>query len=536
FELDDGIHKIWIEELAEIYLYSFLQQFLAYRTKNAVLAFDDFVSFEYLHELAEEADEPLVMRYIDNWMAENREHRKHKSRAILHTMPHRFAMQTGISIIVMFDEFQRLNNVLYQDEACTRPFEKYTDSYSSVAESSLAPMLIAGSQVTILTEDALMGSMMGRVSTTYIARLPIWGATELVFKFAARSQLKISLDDAYLMSRLVDGHPFYIWCLFNSRYPNRDLTTEDGIKRTLAFEVEDLAGHINEFWRYHFAQNMETFNLPHARQMIFYLTQYSTTEVRVEKLMKDLKLSLTLPETNETLRRLVWCDLVREEGNEFYGGLSDPQLAQMLSIEYSWEIKQLSRHDAIEEVQAEIAQNTRDYKDELIDKLRGELRTWVGRFAEMFIEKLMKSHFIDQKVDGVYFNQADKIHLSRFEQVFYTMTQPYGATRPYQIDVYGVPLNPTQHPWVVEVKNWKDSVRKPDVEKFWQAARNLAKDKGHPQVVCWFYARSGFTGPAKKFMKEQGILYTDEKGLLRLLKDLKVVEQWYTAEQEEHTT
>ncbi|MEM7531003.1 MAG: restriction endonuclease [Chloroflexota bacterium] len=527
FEIGEGVKKIWIKKLAERYLYTFLRQFLAYKTRNAHLAFITQETPESLYEIAEKAGETEVMRMIDLWERDTSMSDFIKIHMILRELPHQFAAQTGLSIIVMFDEFQRLNQVLYEDEAYTTPLDSYTDAYATPAESSRAPMLIAGSEVTILTEKALMGSMMGRVSRKYIKRLPIYGAIQLVLKYAQRRRMNISLGMAYLMSRLVKGHPFYIWCLFHSEYEDLNLTTEDGIQKTLTFEVENRAGNINEFWRHHFNANMEGFNLPHARQMILYLTQYGEDEVRVEKLMNDLKLPLTLPETNETLRQLVWCDLVRENGNEFYGGLSDPQLAQMLKIEYSWEINELTRREAIAEVQAEMTEKARDYCDELINQLRGELRTWVGRFAEMFIEKLIKRHFNDQPIDGSYFNHAEKVQLSRFERVYPTMAQPYGAPRVYQIDVYAVPFNSNHLPWVVEIKNWKDPVSKPDVEKFWQASRNLASDKGHAQVVCWFYSRSGFTGPARDFMQENGILYTDESGLVNMLEVMGVIDQWH---------
>ncbi|MBV7338002.1 hypothetical protein KFU94_59200 [Chloroflexi bacterium TSY] len=309
------------------------------------------------------------MEAIDTWQQENGTSQNLKIHSVLHQLPHDFAVKTGLSIIVMFDEFQRLNQVLYYDQAFTQPIPRYTDSYSGVVASVNAPMLLAGSQVTLLTEEALTGSMLGRVTLDYIERLPLPGAAELVLKFVRRRKLNISLNLAYTMSRLVDGHPYYIWCLIHSKYRELDLTTEQGIKDALTFEVENRAGHINEFWRYHFAQNMETFNLPYARQMIFYLSHYAESEVRVEKLVEDLQLPLTIEETNETLRKLIWCDLVRERGNQFYGGLSDPLLGRMLRIEYSWEIERLTRDEAIEKVQNEFVEEILAAKDELIAKL-----------------------------------------------------------------------------------------------------------------------------------------------------------------------
>ncbi|MEM7532300.1 MAG: hypothetical protein AAF639_08990, partial [Chloroflexota bacterium] len=197
FEIHDGVRKIWINKLAKLYLYSFLQQFLAYRTKNANLAFNSSWSWEELYSIAEKNDEPYVMKKILWWEKDKSMDESIKVDLVLQNLPQEFAVETGLSIIVMFDEFQRLNQVLYDDEALTRPTGRYTNAYSTAAESSRAPMLVAGSQVTILTEYALMGSMMGRVKRFYIDRLPIYGAMELVLKYAQKRKIDISLDMAH---------------------------------------------------------------------------------------------------------------------------------------------------------------------------------------------------------------------------------------------------------------------------------------------------------------------------------------------------
>ncbi len=139
----------------------------------------------------------------------------------------------------------------------------------------------------------------------------------------------------------------------------------------------------------------------------------------------------------------------------------------------------------------------------------------------------MADHFRDQMVDGAtYFNLARQIQLSRFTRVFRTTVQPYGAAQSSQIDLYTLPSDPRALPWAVEVKNWQDSVTKPKVVHFWEAAQNLADDKGHGEMVCWFHARSGFTEPARKFMQEKGILSMDEATLAQMLRDFRVVERW----------
>ncbi|MEM7535561.1 MAG: hypothetical protein AAF639_25520, partial [Chloroflexota bacterium] len=354
FELHDGIHKIWDKKLADIYFYEFVRQFLAYRTQDASLAFDKSIPREKLYEIAEKHQETSITKRVLWWEKDGNMSDHIKIHSVMHTIIQSVAVETGLSIIVMFDEFQRLNRVVYQDEACTRPYERYTDSFSTAAESSRAPMLIAGSEVTVLTDEALWGSMLGRVGASHIGRLPIAGAVQLVDKFAKKHGLDIEFDVAYTISRLVDGHPYYIWCLFNSEYfdADLDLTTEKGVKAVLAFEVGNRQGHIRKFWYYHFGHHLETFNLPHARRLIVYLSQYPDKlqepemSVHLKKLHKDLKLPISIDETDEILQKLIWCDLVWENAHQQYGGLSDPLLPQVLRIGYSWEIDQIERQQA----------------------------------------------------------------------------------------------------------------------------------------------------------------------------------------------
>ena len=96
-------------------------------------------------------------------------------------------------------------------------------------------------------------------------------------------------------------------------------------------------------------------------------------------------------------------------------------------------------------------------------------------------------------------------------------------------ELYGVPAQDDQRPWIVEAKNWQEPVSKPHVEHFWAAAQNLAKDRAHKEIICWFYARNGFSNPAAEFMQEQGILYTDEASLLQMVQDFRMVDRWHEA-------
>ncbi|MEM7531696.1 MAG: restriction endonuclease, partial [Chloroflexota bacterium] len=167
------------------------------------------------------------------------------------------------------------------------------------------------------------------------------------------------------------------------------------------------------------------------------------------------------------------------------------------------------------------------YYEDIIKSMRSELNYWVGHVAEAFIRTVMRKHFKNQTVDGAkYFNHSDDILLSQFERVYPTKVQTYGSVQSYQIDVYAMPKDNTHLPWAVEIKNWQTPVSQTEVRYFWEAARDLADEHGHAEMVCWLHARSGFTEPARKFMQEKGILHTDAKLLTTILEDFQVIERW----------
>lgn len=518
--------KLWLREFAVNYYLSFLQQFLAYRLRDASLAFKSKPQPDRLYQLAVEAKEKLVQEWLKDLPAW-RESGYYNLMEVIRTTPHYYASETGLSIIVMFDEFQRLDDVLYYDQELTRKCHPYTGGFATAAESCWAPMLIAGSQVTMLTRRALGGAMAGRVGSVRLNLMPLDGGAELARKLARQQGFDLPLELAYTISRLTKAHPYYVWCLFHSRTPGRDLSTEEGVKAVLTFEVENPLGRINEFWRDHFRQNMAAINEVNAKRMVLYLLRHQGEEVPVDEIVDRLDLTISKEEANRKLRELVWGDLIEEIGASLYGGLSDPMLERVLRVEYSWELEQLRRSEAAVQVEEEIAADVLAVKDGMIAHLRGQLNNWVGRAGEVFVEKVMKRCFEGQDVEGEeYFHRPGPVRLSRFARVHTVYINPPGATRTYQVDLYAAPQEDGEPPWVVEVKNWERPVGRPEVERFLEAAESLRADRGHEEIVRWFYARGGFSGPAEALLQERGALYTDQAGLVRLLQDLRVLDRW----------
>jgi len=96
FEIGEGVRKISLKELAAKYLYAFLHQFLAYRIRDAELAFINYKTPEALYEIAEQAGEPDVMQMIDLWEKDTSMSDFIKVGVVLQDLPRNFAAKTGL--------------------------------------------------------------------------------------------------------------------------------------------------------------------------------------------------------------------------------------------------------------------------------------------------------------------------------------------------------------------------------------------------------------------------------------------------------
>ncbi|MEA3338884.1 MAG: hypothetical protein U9R15_02865, partial [Chloroflexota bacterium] len=398
FYYELGRDEMWLMDFIEDYYLSFLRQFMAYRLRDATIAFNKKIEAEQIYQLAVDAGEKEIQQSLES-LPKLRKSGDHAFLDAARTSPHWYASMTGFSVIVMFDEFQRLDEVLYYDQERTRKCHPYTGGFASVAESRWAPMLIAGSQVTMLTRQALGGAMAGRVGSVYLDLMSLDAGAELARKLARQQGIDLPLELSYTIARLTRGHPYYIWCLFHSRKRDRDLSTAEGIGVVLTFEVENTSGRINEFWRDHFLQNMAAVNEVNAKRMILYLLRREGEETPVDDIVEQLDLTISKEEANRKLRELVWGDLIKEIGSSVYGGLSDPMLERVLRIEYSWELENLRRSETVTQVGQEITAGVLAAEKEMVAHLRGQLNDLVGREAEIFVERVMRRRFEGQEVE-----------------------------------------------------------------------------------------------------------------------------------------
>jgi hypothetical protein len=88
----------------------------------------------------------------------------------------------------------------------------------------------------------------------------------------------------------------------------------------------------------------------------------------------------------------------------------------------------------------------------------------------------------------------------------------------YQLDAFAPYFDRTDLVgWAVESKFWSDPVGKPQIEKLVEALPAIRKASKMARVVGWYFSARGFTVPARKYAREQGVLLSDLEQVNALL-------------------
>jgi hypothetical protein len=145
-----------------------------------------------------------------------------------------------------------------------------------------------------------------------------------------------------------------------------------------------------------------------------------------------------------------------------------------------------------------------------------------GILMESHLKILMytwsQAEAVRRTVPGEWFGlEVDEWILPEFRNVEDTVFKKPGHPV-YQLDAFAVYLErPELIGWAVESKFWSDSIRKPQIEKLVEALPAIQATAGVDRVVGWFFSAQGFTAPARKYAREQGVLISDLEQVNALL-------------------
>ncbi len=267
-------NDIWIVDYCQDFFLTFIYQYMAFKTRKPEYLKPETRSdfgkaveiakkdgFDYLCGIIEDTAHAVFHEKIDILWTIARE------------APQTIAFRQKEFIVQMIDEFQFLNAMIYWDKAKTNLAKNMAGGYLSTAESKIAPLLVSGSWVGWLMNQLKM-MLPARFKYKSLKNMPEHEAVEMVFKYSRFLNVPVTEETAYLIAGLFEGSPFYISSIMRSEYEDKDLTTVDGLTRTLEFETLDNQGIIKATWMEYVKTAFSKVNDRNAKKIILFLCKH----------------------------------------------------------------------------------------------------------------------------------------------------------------------------------------------------------------------------------------------------------------------
>jgi hypothetical protein len=403
FYFDFAEKEIWYPDFAIKYYCTFASQYISFIERN-----EDWVNQPLtLKEIRKYGLAKSNQRLVDDVdsLFENKELGLHDSMwDTAYSAPHRFAAIFDTRFLVILDEFQNITQYIYRREDCEgKPDKTLAGSFHYYSESKIAPMLVTGSYVGWLLNVIGKYLEAGRLKHTSMSPyLTLDEGLEAVYKYAEFCQEPITDESAVLINRLCMADPFFISCVIQSDYKDKDLTTLDGVVDTVDYEISDRESEMSKTWNEYIQLTLQRVDDSRdAKNMLLHLSKYTERDWTPQELKEELQLSLSLNEIQKKLVILSEADVIeRGRADIDFRGLRDGTLNLILRNRFEKEI---------EGAAPELKQ---DFRDQIAvlkakeQKLQGKLNQLSGKMEPGFITEHL-----------LYFAQS-QIALLSFQQDF----------------------------------------------------------------------------------------------------------------------
>jgi len=340
FFLDIGENNIWYPDFAIKYYCHFASQYISFLERNPKWV---NAPLEEIRKYGVTKSIKLLIDDVD-FMLKNRERGSHDlvwDTAC--TAPHRYAAVLDIRFLVILDEFQNITQYIYPDPNYqTAPIETLAGSFHSLSESKFAPMLVTGSYVGWLMN--IIGKYLeaGRLKQIRLSPylLPSEGL-EAVYKYAEFLEEPITNETALQINELCLSDPFFISCVIESEYEDKDLTALPGVIDTVDYEISDRQSEMSETWNEYLQLTLQRINDRHAKSLLLHLSKHADSYWTPQKLKDALHLDLDINDIQRKLIILHEADVIDRGISDIqFRGLQDGTLNLILRNRFEEEIEQ----------------------------------------------------------------------------------------------------------------------------------------------------------------------------------------------------
>ncbi|MEA1967756.1 MAG: hypothetical protein U9N77_06025 [Thermodesulfobacteriota bacterium] len=497
FEIAEN--KIWYPDFAVEYYRTFATQYISFLERDEKLM-QIPLSLDKIKEYGNAKSLEILISDVDSIIKDKENKSFNLMWKTAYTAPERFAACFDQRFLVIIDEFQNITEYIYRDERCeTAKDETMAGSFHGVSESKLAPMLVTGSYVgwliSILDKYLEAGRLKRFFMTPYLTEEE---GLQAVFKYAQFYEEAVTNESAVQINQLCQSDPFFISCVIQSEYENKDLTTQEGVVNTVNHEISDRKSEMSMTWGEYIELTLKRINDIHAKSILLHMSKHADRDWTSEELKKALGLKLNLNEIKERLRILAKADFIKEGISDIdFRGLSDGTLYLILRNRFEKEISSFVP-DLKKDFNEELENLKKDKRS-----LLGKLNNLIGKFAEyqLFTDFRTRKRF----PLSFYFNNVkDPAPLNIIEVKLRAKFQRLDG-KEMEIDVMA--KSDCGRVVMVEVKKTKDKIGLNIVKDFQEKLDSCLIQKlfFEKDILPAFLSVGGFTEEAMQFCKVNGI-------------------------------
>jgi hypothetical protein len=505
--------KMWIGDFCVDFFLTFIYQYLAFKSRKvSYLSQDKGNSLEEaIYAVKNEGLDYLtgIIRGVEYAV-------RHDHVDILwgtvREAPKNIAHAQEEFIVQMIDEFQFLNAMIYWDKRKSddQLADTLAGGYLSTAESKIAPLLVSGSWVGWLM-DELNNMLPARFRYKYLRNMPENEASEVLFKYSRFFDVPVTEESAFSIVRITEGNPFYISSVIRSDYPDKDLTTIDGLTGTLEFETLDDQGLIKSSWMEYMAKAFPKINDRNAKNIVLHLSKHRDREWTRDELREALNLVMPDKDLEKKLQALVKADIINKGSSYYcYRGVNDNIFDKVFRGVYHEEIRKFGAKAIRKEYSEDLKKEKKRYK-----RLLGKYSYQKGYHAEFLILNRLLYH---AKKNNELLKSMTRYLPGDFDFCDYSRVWKYHSSPEYAkvftVDIFARPVNPDDYSIIGEVKN--RDVKKFSIDEIKEFEVKFAEIKKRENleqkaVVGFIFSRSGFTAEAEDYCRERGIACSEDE-------------------------
>jgi len=497
FYYEFGENKIWYPDLAIKYYCAFASQYISFLERDENLV-SERLSLHQLREYGVANSNKLIVDDIDSLFKDKEMGLYDSMWETAYMAPHNFARRFDQRILVILDEFQNITQYIYRDEKCEgKPDETLAGSFHSISESKIAPMLVTGSYVGWLTRVISQYLQAGRLKQIVMSPyLTSEEGLEAVYKYAEFYSEPITNETAVQINELCLSDPFFISCVIQSEYDDKELTTAEGVINTVNYEISDRNSEMSKTWNEYLQSTLQSVNDQYGKSMLLYLNKHADRYLKPRDLKQELSIELSLNQIQKKLVMLSEADLIDRGVSDIrFRGLQDGTLNLIIR----------------NRLQEEILDVVPDFKQEFNDKiskltaenrqLRGKLNSLSGKMAE----HLLALAFRNKKrffLSDYFQNVTDTTQLNIINVKERVQIQREDG-KSMEIDV--VAESKCGRVILVEVKKTQDKTGFKILEDFQEKVQVYAKLYPNKTILPACLSLGGFTKDAPSFCELNGI-------------------------------